>query len=405
MALYAYQAYAKNGKKIAGTLDAQSEGAVREQLARMGFYPITIRPTTESSSSVPWYKKLFAKNVSLKDKILFTKQLAVLLRSGVPLLQALELLLEQFEGSLRSMLITVKDGIREGQSLADGLAKYPKAFDNIYVQLVRAGEATGKLDTILDRLTEYMERRAEMQKRVVDALTYPIIQLGFVVIVVIALLTFVVPTITEIFEDIGGQLPLTTRILISISNFLLSYYLLLLGIIIMSVVAFMYWKSTPAGARMLDRIKLKIPIISFFARMGAIVQFCSTLGMLIESGVNLAEALDIVVKIVDNRILADTLSQARDNIIKQGKIAEYLKQTGIFPPIATYLINTGEQSGQLDFMLLTVAKNYETELIDFSDSLASKIGPVMMIIMAVVVGFIVLSIVTPMMQMSELMSK
>ena len=246
-----------------------------------------------------------------------------------------------------------------------------------------------------------MERRADIQKRIKDALSYPMIQLSIVVVVVIGLLTFVVPKLTEAFTAQGMDLPGTTKFLMNVSSLLQSYWWLLLIVIAGSIALFKYWVSRPAGARTFDKIKLKIPIVGYFTRMGSIVQFCRTLGLLIESGVNLSESLDIVVQITNNRILKDTLSQARDKIIKQGKIAEYLRQTGIFPPIATYLIKTGEESGQLDAMLLTVAKNYEADVRDYADGLASKLEPIMLVVMGGIVGFIVLSVMQPMLKQAE----
>ncbi len=399
MALYSYQAYTKDGKRTTGILDAPSQEAVRQQLVRTGMYPSKIELAKSQSETLPWYKSIFTPSISLKDKILFTKQLAVLLKSGVPLLQAIELLVEQFEGTLRSILISIKDGIKEGKSFADGLSRYPKVFDTIYIQLVRAGEASGKLETILLRLVDYMEKRAALVKKVKAALSYPLMQLGVIVLVVVALVTFVIPKLAETFTSQGNALPLPTRMLMGLSDIFRSYYLLIIGTIICIVFSYRFWSKTPSGARTIDKIKLKIPVIRFFTRMGAVVQFSRTLGLLIESGVNLSESLDIVVKIIDNRILKDALNEARDKIIKQGKITEYLKQTNIFPPIAIYLLKTGEESGQLDFMLLTVAKNYEDDLADFSDNLSAALEPVMLIIMAVVVGFIVLSIVMPMTNM------
>lgn len=406
MALFSYQAFSKDGKKVRGTIDSATKEGVREQLTKMGLYPVSIEPALEEGGGgfFAAFKSLFMRRISPKEKILFTKQLSVLLKSGVPLLQALELLIDQFEGRMRSILINLKDGIKEGKSLADGLIRYPKVFPNIYVQLVKAGEASGKLEVILDRLVAYMERREAITKRVKSAMRYPMIQLGVVVLVVIALLTFVLPNLAETFASQGAKLPWTTSFLMGLSAFIISYWYLLIGALILVVVAFRYWKATPTGARMLDQIKLKIPIVKFFARTGAIVQFSQTLGMLMESGVNLSEALDIVVNITDNRILADTLDQARDKIIKQGRIADFLKQTNIFPPIAIYLIQTGEQSGQLDAMLLTVAKNYEDELIEYTDTLSSLIDPIMLLVMGVVVGFVVMSVVQPILNQTELVN-
>jgi type II secretory pathway component PulF len=395
MALYLYQAFAKDGKKITGTIDAPTLQSAKEQLSKQGIYPISVT-LSSPEASLPWWKRLFSPKITAKEKILFTRQLVVLLKSGVPLLQALELLIEQFEGNLRTMLVNIKDEVKEGISFADALKKYPKVFDNIYVQLVRAGEASGKLEVILERLTAYLERRAQIRKRVRSALTGPIIQLIVAVIVISVLLIFVVPSMEENFASSGKELPTTTKILLGISSLFTKYLWIVALALILGIVAYRWWRSTPSGARMIDTIKLKLPIIGYFTRTNAIVQFCYTLGMLLEGGVNLAESLDIVVNIIDNR--ADALREARDKIIKQGKIAQYLKQTNLFPPIAIYLISTGEQSGQLDQMLLTVAKNYEEDLGEYADSLSAKIGPALLIVMAVIVGFIVISLMLPMIQ-------
>jgi len=400
MALYFYQALSKDGKKVSGHIDASSLVGAREQLGKNGLFPVKITLAQEGGQ-LSWWRRLLESNVSTKDKILFTKQLAILLKSGVPLLQALELLIEQFTGRLHAILVTLKDDIKEGQSLANGLKKYPRVFDNIYVQLVRAGEASGKLEVILERLTTYMERREELRKRIFSAMRYPLIQLAISCIVVAVLLIYVVPTLAETFTSQQKELPGPTLFMLSLSGFLASYWWLvgILGVILYST--FKYWKATPTGARRMDTIKLKLPFVKFYARTSAVVQFCQTLGMLEEGGVNLAESLDIVCKIIDNRILADTLNEARDKIIKQGKIAQYLKQTGLFPPIAIYLIQTGEQTGQLGYMLLTVAKNYEDELGEWVDTLSALISPIMLLVMAFIVGFIVLSVALPMFQMGQ----
>jgi type II secretory pathway component PulF len=401
MALYFYQAFNKSGEKKSGYLDAPSTQNIREMLVKQGLYPVIIKPASEGQRE-PFFKRIFSSGISFKEKILFTKQLAILLKAGVPLLQALELLTEQFEGATRTMLITVKDAIKGGATFADSLKKYPKTFDAIYVQLVRAGEASGKLDSILERLTSYLERREEVSKKVKGALRYPLIQLGFAVAIVFGLMVGVVPQMAKTFATQKKELPGPTKILMSMSSFVVNHTLLLLLFIGAFIGGFIYWKSTLAGKRTIDRLLLKLPIIKFFTKTSAVVQFSYTLGMLLEGGVNLAESLDIVCNVVENSILVDALKEARDKIIKQGKIAQYLKQTEVFPPIAIYLISTGEQSGQLDSMLLTVAATYEKELEELADTLTESLGPILLIFMAVVVGFIVMAIAAPIMQMSDL---
>lgn len=402
MALYFYQALSREGKKVSGYVDASSVQAAREQLGKSGMYPTKIEAAqTQKEKQKSSWKAWFTPSVSIKDKLFFTKQLAVLLKSGVPLLAALELLIDQTSGSLKSVVVELKDGIKEGKSLADGLSKYPKIFENLYVQLVRAGEASGRLEVILDRLTAYLERQEQLRSKLRSALTYPMIQLALITVVVVVMLTFVVPEIAKSFSQKGAQLPLPTRILLGLSDIVTGYYPFILGGIVAFYFVFRFWKSTPKGAKTWDSFKLKMPVVGTFVRLRAIVQFSRTLGMLLESGVNLAESLTIVCNIVDNRVLADTLLQARDNIIKQGRVAEYLRQTNIFPPVAIYLINTGEQSGTLDKMLLTVAQNYENELEEKLDGLTKALDPLLLIVMALVVGFVIFAVIMPMMQRYE----
>jgi len=401
MALYSYQAFSKDGKKITGVLDATSESTVKEMLIKQGVFPIKILPVREQEK-IGFLRRLFQRRVSVKDKILFTRQLSTLLKSGVPILQSLELLVDHFEARFRGIVIQLKDDIKEGKSLAESLKQFSGIFSNLYIQLVRAGEASGKLEIILDRLIEYMERREKIKKRVRSALAYPTIQLVLAVVVVVFLMQYVVPSMVENFQQSGQRLPFITEIIVEISSFFTNYlYFLLVGFITI-IILFYYWRSTKSGARALDKIKLRLPLIKYFSKTGAVVQFSSTLGMLVESGVNLSESLDIVCSIIDNRILADTLHEARDKIIKQGKIAQYLKQTDVFPPIAIYLIKTGEESGQLGQMLLTVSKNYEEELGDLADSLSAKLGPVMLLVMAFVVLVIALALILPMLEMADM---
>lgn len=403
MALYYYQAFAKDGKKITGTVDASSIQAVRELLNRQELFPITIALESEKTR-MPWWRRMLTRSVSTKETILFTKQLGILLKSGVQLLQALELLLDHFSGRLGSILSQIKDDIKEGTALAKSLKKYPEVFDTVYVQLVRAGEASGKLELILDRLVEYMERRQESADRLKSALRKPLLQLGVALCVVTFLLIVAVPQMAEVFSSFDRELPWPTRVLMAISDFILAHYIILIGLIVIVVALFLYWKSTPSGARQFDQLILRLPLIGYFARMNAVVQFSRTLGILFESGVNLPESLDIVVNIVDNKVLAGALSQARDNIIKQGKISQYLKQTNMFPPIAIYLIKTGEESGRLDAMLLTVAQNYEKELAEESEKLIASLDPILLIVMAVLVGFIIIAMMLPIVQMGEVIN-
>ncbi len=404
MALFFYHAFTKKGKKTKGYIDAPTMANAKQKLSGQGLYPTAISSVKQEARQ-GWFAQIFARKVSVKEKILFTKQLAVLLKSGVPLLQAVELLIDQFEGKLQSILITVKDNLKEGMSFWQALSEYPKVFNTIYVQLVRAGEARGSLEMILERLTSYIERREEIRKKVRGAMTYPIIQIVVSLTVVVFLLWKVVPAMVQQFMAVGAELPMPTRIVLALSNFIQSYFLFMILFVVLLYFAYRYFQSTAQGAYTIDKIRLKIPLFGYFTRLNALVQFCYTLGILLQGGVNLSESLDIVIKVIDNRVLAEALAKARDKIIKQGRISEYLKQTGMFPPIAIYLIKTGEESGQLDTMLLTVAQNYEEDLKEIADSLVSLIGPILLVVMGVSIGFIVLAIALPMMKLAGAISK
>jgi type II secretory pathway component PulF len=401
MALFYYQAFLKDGKKISGYIDAGSEVAVKEQLQKKGMFPTRIERAVGGAQK-NWFWKLFEPRITTKELILFTKQLAVLLKAGVPLLQAFELLSEQFTGKLKSIIVTIKDDLKEGRSLADALSDFPNIFDTIYVQLVRAGEASGKLETILSKLDAFLERQEEIRRRVKSAAMMPMIQAIAAVVVVGFMMVFVVPKLTATFSSRKQELPFTTKIVVAFSYGIQTYWLPIVVVLLLILLVFAYWRSTPSGKLRIDQLKLKLPLVKYFTKTNAIVQFSSTLGTLIESGVNLAESLDIVVKIIDNKVLSNTLNAARDNIIKQGKIAQYLKQTGIFPPIAIYLIKTGEESGTLDTMLLTVAKKYEEDLTELTDSLTAKLTPLLLVCMAVVIGFIMISVLLPMLDFGDI---
>jgi len=400
MALYSYEAFSKEGKKVHGVIDASSAESLKEQLARQGLFPIKIE-LTGGTSTAGFFKRLFEPSITIKDKILFTKQLAILLKSGVPILQAIELLIEQFEGGMRNMLVRIKDEVKEGIALADALNKYPKVFEKIYIQLVRAGEATGKLDVILDRLTVFLERRETISRKVKGALQQPIMQLVVAMGVVGVLVVKVVPDMAKNFTSQKQELPWPTEFVLSMSDFFIDHYILILVAVISVVGLFKFWKSTATGGRQYDQLKLRLPVIKNLSQMNAVVQFSYTLGLLLEGGVNIAEALDIVVNIIDNKVLATALRTARDNIVKEGKIAEYLQRTKMFPPIAIYLIKTGEQTGQLDKMLLAVADNYEKDYVELIDTLTGLISPIMLVVMAAVVGFIVLAVAMPMMDQMQ----
>jgi type II secretory pathway component PulF len=398
MPLYQHESFNKSGKIITGTIDAATKDTAISLLRQKGLMPIKVMETSQTKKNS--FASIFAKKIDNKSKVQFTKQLGVLLTSGVPLLKAIELLSEQFEGEFKTILINVKDGIKEGSSLASELAKYPKVFTNIYVQLVKAGEASGKLEVILKRLTIYIQKLEETKKKIKGAMTQPIIMISVALLVVVGVLKGIIPKMKKMFDDMGKELPEITQFLIDVSDVFNDNFWLISIVFCSLIVGFLYWKSTPGGRYKIDEIMLKIPMISYFSKTKAVVEFSKTLGMLLESGTNLSEALEIVCKIVENRVLTKKLLVARDNIIKEGKIAKYLKKTEMFPSIASYMISTGEESGQLAEMLITVGDDYEEELTEITDQITAALTPIMTVVMGLIILFVILAMFMPIVKMS-----
>ena len=247
MPLYQYDSYNNQGKRIRGTIDASSTQNAKELLKGQGLMPISVKEIDKEVSTFS-IAQLFEKKVDTRTKVLFTKQLSVLLKSGVPLLRAFELLIDQFEGEFKRILINLKDGIKEGKSLASQLNKYHKVFPNVYIQLVKAGEASGKLEVILNRLTNYLERTEETKKRVKKAMAYPIFMISFSILVIVGVLTFLIPKIKDMFLGMGGkELPGPTQMLMNMSDFFLNNILMISLIFLLIIIGFLYWKKTPKG--------------------------------------------------------------------------------------------------------------------------------------------------------------
>jgi type II secretory pathway component PulF len=328
----------------------------------------------------------------------------MLLKSGVALTESLNLMVNQTPSYMKSMLEKMRDELKEGESFATVLTYYPKSFSNLYVQLVKAGEASGQMEKVLLRLASFLEEEAEFNETVSKALQGPLIQLVMVFVVAIALLTIIVPKLVDVFASMGKkELPLLTEIVIGCSNFIVNHYIILAAILLSIISLYTAWSQSAFGKYTIDVIKLKIPMISYFTRVVAVIQFSQTLGLLLESGVNISEALNIVVQIVDNQVLVSMLKTAKENILKEGRVADYLKKTNLFSLVDIHLINTGEQSGSLDVMLIQVGKYNQDDLRQYSFQLTSILNPMATVLLAVVVGTILIAVMGPIMNMSNML--
>jgi len=401
MPLYRYIALDKSGKKVSATLDANSKQHLKDILKAQGM-TLAFCQTT-SKEDVSFFADLFLNtSVPPNAVFLFSRQLSVLLNAKLPLLKSIDLLTEQFDGAFKRILIKIKDEIKEGSSFASALERHPNVFHTFYVQLIKAGELSGKLELVMERLTAYLARSLESSDKISGALGYPLFLLFLTVCVMVGALKYVVPSFAEMFKQFGGELPGPTQMLVDLSVLFNEYWqVAAIGIPIIGML-FVWWKNTKSGSFYFDSFLLKIPIISGFSKTKAVMQFSKTLGILLESNASLPESLSIVSSIIENQVLVQTLQTARENIIKEGKIAKYLAETKIFPPIAIYMIQTGEESGDLAKMLTTVGNDYEKEFNNKIDSLIGLIDPAMMALLSIIVVWIMMALILPALSIGDL---
>jgi len=406
MPVYEYTALDKAGKSKTGIIDADSAVAARQKLRGTGIFPVEVketraRPKDQPSGQVA-VSTLF-KRVRPGELSVITRQLSTLLGVGITLVSALEALITQVANPLlKKIMAQIKESVNEGNSLAFSLSQHPKVFSQIYINMVRAGEASGSLDLVLDRLAEYAEHQQALRGRVQAALAYPIFMFFIGTLVLLFLVTVVVPQITKVFSDMHQTLPLPTVILISVSDFLKTFWWLLLAGLVAAIILLKQFRKTPRGSYIWDEIKIRVPIFGTISLRLAIARFGRTLGNLLDSGVPLLTALQIVRNIVNNVLISDVIDNAMDEIQAGKSIAAPLSRSTWFPPMAIQMISVGEQSGELEKMLNKIADIYEREAESRITVMTSMLEPVMILVMALVVGFMLVSILLPIFEMNQL---
>jgi general secretion pathway protein F len=405
MPVYSYAGLDPNGKSVSGIIDAESPRAARSKLRRTGVFPTNVAETKEAESAPRASRSIrsFFERVGSQELSVTTRQLSTLVSAGLPLVDCLTALIDQVDSErLKSMLSQTRERVNEGSSLADALAEHPRVFSELYVNMVRAGEASGALDVVLLRLAEYTESTARLRSKLRAALTYPAIMVVVGSGILFFLLSYVVPKITRIFVESKQVLPLPTRVLIATSGMLSSWWPVLLLLLAAAALGFRYYVRTPTGRYNYDRWVLRSPVFGKLLQKIAVARFSRTLSTLLKSGIGLLPSLDIVKNIVDNRVLYEATEDARDAIREGQSIAPPLKKSGIFPPLMIHMIAVGEKSGQLEEMLFKTAETYEGEVDTSISTLTTLLEPVMIVFMGGVVTFIVLSILVPIFQMSQL---
>ena len=406
MPVYEYSALDKKGKKLKGIIDADSRTAARHKIRQGGKYPVDIRetvPVSKEKTSRKFGTITFGQKVKQQEVHVATRQLATLLGAGIPLISALNGLVEQTTNqTLKKIIAQLKDAVNEGNSYTSALAEHPRLFSKIYVNMVRAGEASGSLDIVLEQLAEFGEKQQAMKSRISAALIYPIFMAIVGTVVLFLLITFIVPSITKVFDDSQQALPLITLMLINLSAFLARFWWAIILVCIGFVSLIRFTVKLPRGEIIWDRLKLTSPLFGDLNTKIAAARFGRTLGSLLKSGVPLITSLHIVKNVFNNIHLANVIDDATEELEKGGSLSKTLKASRWFLPMAVQMIAVGEQSGALEKMLTKVADSYEKEVEAKIIALTSLIEPVMILVMGLLVSFIVISILLPIFEMNQL---
>jgi len=391
-AVWIWKGKTKQGEVRSGEMEASDREAVRARLAQMGIEPTRVnRKLGAIELKIPGFG-----GVSTKDLLIFTRQFSVMIDAGLPLVQGLEIIGTQADNpAFRKVLLAVKSKVESGSTFADALAEHPKVFDELFVQLVRAGEIGGILDTILSRLGSYLEKNEKLKRRLKGAMVYPSIVLTVAVGVTIVLLVFVTPTFEKMFKDFGGAMPAPTQFLIDLSHFVRNNGLYALGGIVALVLAFRAFVRNPRGREAWDRFALKLPVFGALIRKVAVARFTRTLGTLLSSGVPILDALEIVAKSAGNRTVEKGILFVRARISEGKNIAGPLAETGVFPPMVVQMIGVGEATGAMDAMLNKIADFYDDEVDVAIAALTSMIEPLLMVFLGGVVGGFLVAMYLP----------
>ncbi|MBU1902417.1 MAG: type II secretion system inner membrane protein GspF [Proteobacteria bacterium] len=407
MPTYLYKATDSSGKVVNGSLDAQGERGVVAELHDMGFIPIRITLSKGNGGrfDLDISKQILSvfTGVSSRDVMVFTQDLATLLESGLPVDRALSILIDSAEKArMKEVVGDILKSIRGGGYLSEALAKHPKIFSSFYVNMVRAGEAGGVLESVLGRLGDFLESSQDLRDYIKSAMVYPIFLVCVGGISIIILLTFVIPKFSVMFSDMGKAIPFTTRFLLGFSEVLRAYWWVILGGICAIYFFVRRYFNTPAGRLRLDRNKMNLPVTGDLVRKIEVARFARTLGTLTKSGVPILQALVLVKDIMGNRVIAGSMEEVYDRVKEGDRLSKPLSDSGIFPSLAIQMITVGEETGKLDSMLLRVAENYEKMVKDMVKRFVSLLEPAMILAMGLVVGFVVISMLMAIFSMNEM---
>ena len=399
MPVFLWEGQTRKGEKKKGEIEAANEAALRGILRRQGLTSITVKQKPKNLSE---YLPFLKQKVKEKEVVIFARIFATMINAGLPLIQCLELLAQQEQNKTFAQIITaVKEDIEGGSTLSDALRKYPKIFDDLFVNLVAAGESGGILDVILQRLSNYMEKAMKLKSKVKGAMTYPASVLVISIAVVSLLLVKVIPVFQKMFEGFGGELPGPTQFLITLSTYAQKYFLVAIIALAVAVYAFRRYYKTEKGTLLIDDLILRAPVFGPLLKKVAVARFTRTMSTMMTSGVPILEGLAIVSKTAGNKVVENALIRVRKSISEGKTIAEPLLETGIFPPMVVQMIAVGEATGALDAMLSKIADFYDDEVDTAVDAMTALLEPFMMVFLGGVVGGMIIAMYLPIFKMAS----
>ena len=399
-----YQWVGKNRKDEVqkGEIDAVSEEAVKAQLARQRITPTKVKKKPKDLFENVTFLQ---PTVKQRDVILFARQFSTMIDAGLPIIQCLDILYsQQANATFKKMLKEIKESVEGGATLAEALKKFPKHFDNLFVNMIAAGEAGGILDGILRRLAAYMEKAAKLKAQVKGAMTYPIVTLIIAVLVLAVILVFVIPVFEEMFADFGGELPMPTKIVVAMSDMVKSKIIYIVVGLVLFIIAFKKFYGTEKGREFADKMILKVPVFGDLLRKVAVAKFTRTMGTMLASGVAILEALDIVAKTAGNKTVEKAVYNVRKGISEGRTMADPLAQSGVFPSMVCQMISVGESTGALDAMLEKIADFYDEEVDQAVENLTALIEPFMLVFLGVTIGGLVIAMYLPIFKMAGAIS-
>ena len=400
---YAYKVRDKEGRLLQGALEADSTALVASKLQSLGYVPVSIERQGGSSISMEIKIPGLSNRVSQKDVAVFCRQFATMINSGLSLIRALNILTQQTENkTLAGICGDVREDVEKGASLSQALARHPKAFNRLFVAMVKAGETGGSLDSTLLQLADIIEKQVELKRKIKSAMTYPVAVLGLVLMIVSAMLVFVVPTFEELFSSLGGTLPGPTRLLIAVSSFTKKFAPLIVLFDVGAIMLLRRWINTEGGRARWDAFKLRLPIFGKLVHKTAMTRFARTLAVLLRSGVPILESLEITSETVNNTVVSDAVKDVQAAVRQGETINVPLSRHAIFPPMVTQMLAVGEETGMVDVMLEKVADFYDQEVEATVDALTSLLEPLLIVILGGAVGGMVVALYMPMFKIIEL---